>query len=212
LVVVVTVVGASCSGDDDAAPTTTQTTVTTPATTAAPPTTAPPATDPATTSTLVATTSTDDVDALKAEVAAAFLNTEQLREDLSRAPTLDGLADKLAMIAVPGSPAYAGYDNFVHDLVGKGQRIAPGSPDWSESRVESVELSGDPSDGKAVVTACIVDNQARVGPDGSVVEGSGQLTAGRVKVPMQRMASGWLQTDYVTGVAIAEGVSECPAH
>ncbi len=206
VVLVVALVVASCSGDDDADPTTTQPPVTTPPTTAAPTTTT------SSTTTLLATTTTvDPVEALKAEVAEAFVRTEQLREDLSRAPTLDGLEDKLAMLAVPGSPTYIGYLDFIQGLVERGERVVPGTPDWSEVRVESVEIVGDPSDGQAVMTACDVTNQAGVGPDGAIIEGSGQLSAARIRVPMQRTATGWLQTGETTGVGVWLEATECPA-
>jgi hypothetical protein len=87
----------------------------------------------------------------------------------------------------------------------------PGTPDWSEVRVESVELVGDPTSGEAVVTACSVTNEARVGPDGAVVLGSGALSAARIKEPMQLTSSGWLLAGPTTGVAIQQESSECPA-
>jgi hypothetical protein len=210
VLVVVALVVTSCSGDDNADPTAASTPVTTVPATAAPTTVAVPSTLPPTTSTLAATSSTlDPGEALKAEVAAAFVRTEQLREDLSRAPTLDGLEDKLAMIAVPGSPTYIVYLDFFQGLVERGERVVPGTPDSSEVRVESVEFVGDPSDGQAVVTACDVTNEARVGPDGSVIEGSGGLLAARIKVPMQRTDSRWLQTGEATRVSIQREVTEC---
>ena len=97
---------------------------TTPVTT--PPT--PPSTAAATTESTtppvvtVAPTPTVDVEALKAEIAAAFIRGEELRDQLLRNPTLDGLEDRVGDIAVPGSPSDVSLLDGVRSMVEAGER------------------------------------------------------------------------------------------
>jgi hypothetical protein len=144
-------------------------------------------------------------------VAAAFVRANQGREDLARSPSLDGLEGKLAAIALPGSPTYINFLDFIQGLVERGERVVPGTPDLSEVRVESVEIVGAPSAGRAVVTACTVTNEARVGADGKPVRGSGGLSAARIREPMQRTEAGWVLVGPTAGVAVKPGATECGA-
>jgi hypothetical protein len=204
---VVAVALAGCTDDDEASPTTT---AAPPATTevASVPTTAEPSTTSATSpppSTAMPTT-TLDVEALKAQIAADYLKTEQASEDLSRNPTLDGLDEKVAAIATPGSSQFESVRQSVQNLVARGERVAPGTPDYSEASVESVELDGG---GAAQVTACLVTNQVLVDSSGQTVGGLNDVTAAKVRQPMERAAEGWRQSDQGTRVSIREGATTC---
>jgi hypothetical protein len=204
---VVAVALAGCTDDDDASPaTTTAAPVTTevattsvPSTTSATTTTTSPTTTPAPSTTV-------DVVALKAQIAADYLTTEQASEDLSRNPTLDRLDEKVAAIATPGSTQFESVRQSVQNLVARGQRVAPGTPDYSESSVESVELD---EDGAAQVTACLVTNQVLVDSSGQTVGGLSDVTAAKIRQPMERTAEGWRQSDQGTRVSIREGATTC---
>ena len=58
-----------------------------------------------------------DVEALKAEIAADYLRSWELRRELTENPTLEGLDEKLAQISAPGSEDYANLQNLVVELV-----------------------------------------------------------------------------------------------
>ena len=199
---------AACGDDDDSAPTTILPPVTTDATTVA--STAPPTTESTTTTTTtLPPTTTVDVEAIKAQVAADYLKTAQAVEDLLRNPTLDNLDARLAEIAVPGSPSFTGIQATVQDDVSKGQHVAPGSPDYSDSSVESVEIVGDPAEGRAVVTVCLVTNSILVDSNGQKVGGTSAVTAAKFTQPMQRTTDGWRQSDEGTRVSIQENATTC---
>ncbi len=105
--------------------------------TEAPATTASPATTESTTTTVEATTTTVDVEALKAQIAADYLRSWELRRELTANPTLDGLDEQLAQISAPGSEDYATLQS-VHQRAGRrwasGRRRAPRTSFGSTSR------------------------------------------------------------------------------
>jgi hypothetical protein len=206
--VVLGAVVAACGDDDDATPTTTSTPATTELAT-----TVPATTDPATTSsppTTAAPTTTVDVETLKAQIAADYLKTAQAIKALTRDPTLDRLEDRLAEIAVPGSYVFDAVRTNVQSLVSKGQHVAPGTPDYSDTIVEDVELLGAPSQGRAEVTVCLVTNQVLVDSSGQQVGGLSSVTAAKVREPMQRTRDGWRQSDQGTRVSIQDGKTCAP--
>jgi hypothetical protein len=205
-VAVLAVGAAACSDDDAAPPTTTASPVTTAATT-----TAPPVTTAATTAatTTLPPTTTVDVEAIKAQVAADYLKTAQAVEDLLRNPTLDDLDARLAEIAVPGSFMDTGIRQTIEAYVANGQHVVPGSPDYSDSTVESVELVGSPADGRATVRVCVVTNSKLVDSSGLVVGGISSLTAAELEQPMQLTADGWRQSDQTTGLSRHDNTTTC---
>ena len=199
---------AGCSGDDDDAGATT--TPTTPAVTEPPATTAPVATTapPTTPPTTEPTPTTLDEEALKAQIAEDFLRAEQEREDLLRNPTLDNLEERVGtQIAAPGSTNYIELVEFVRGMVERGERVVPGTPDYSEVTVESVELIDETH---AVVTACYVLNSARIDPSGKALEGTGVLVALRTQQPVDRTDHGWLPSEATIGLQSAQGATTCP--
>ena len=114
------------------------TVTTTPATTAASPTTAERVTTPATTPpppTLA------PLDALKAQIAADYVRSSEATDALTRNPTLENLEAVAATIRAPDSPSYTGLIELITDLVATGDRIAAGDPDYSEVRVEQVDIT-----------------------------------------------------------------------
>jgi hypothetical protein len=199
------VVLAGCGDDDDSAPSTTAPVTTDVATTASTTTTS----STTTTTTTSPPTTTVDVEALKAQITGDYLKTAQAVEDLLRNPTLDGLDDKLTAIAVPGSYSFTSIRATVEDFVAKGQRAAPGDPDYSDSSVQSVEMVGDPASGEAVVTVCRVTNQKLVDATGQVVGGATNVTAVKAQEPMMRTADGWRQADQGTQLSIQENATTC---
>lgn len=201
-----------CSGDDaddtstatTAAPTMSSTPATeSPPTTAAPTTTAVPTTP--------APPTTPSPEALQAQIAADYVRAAELRDELTRNPTLDGLEDKAARISAPGSPDYESLVTFIEELVERGERIAPGVPDLNTTTVERVELSADSPD-VATVTVCEVFNDRRVGPTGEdVSDDTGILSAIRIRRQVQRTAHGWLPASPFEPLSAAEEVTTCPA-
>ncbi len=103
---------AGCSGDDDEAGDPTEPAVESAATetTESPPeTTSAPSTEATTTttSTTVPPTTTISEEALKAQIAADYQRSWQLRRALTENPTLDDLDATLAQISAPGSADYS---------------------------------------------------------------------------------------------------------
>ena len=123
-----------------------------------PETTESPATTESTTTTVEPTTTTVDVEALKAEIAADYLRSWELRRELTANPTLDGLDEKLAQISAPGSEDYDNASELRSTSWSRrGERVVAGTPDEFRIDVESVELVGEPPHQEAVVTICFVE-------------------------------------------------------
>lgn len=199
----------ACSdGDDDTDPGTTP--PPTAATTEPPATTTPVATtEPAAPTTSPAPPTTVDEETLKAQIAEDFLRAEQEREDLLRNPTLDGLEERAARIAVPGSEQYTTLVEFVTQLVDRGERAVAGEPDHSDVVVEVVELDESSAD-IATITFCSVTNQGIVRADGSLVPGTDDLIAIRIQQTVERTAKGWLPGPTGLTLAGARGATSCP--
>jgi hypothetical protein len=197
-----------CTGDDDAADDTTTTSA--PAVSSAPATDPPTTTAPTTTTTTVATPTTPSVEDLKAQIAADYERAAELRDELTRNPTLDGLEEKAALISAPGSPDYTAMVTLIQEMVERGERIVPGEPDLNTTTVELVELSTDSAD-VATVTACEVFNDRRIGPNGETIGDTGILSALRIRQQVQRTPNGWLPASAYEPLAGAEEVTECPA-
>ena len=153
-----------CSSGDDGgaaeptsvtpAPTTTTTTVEATTTTTAPP---EPSEPPTTETTETSPPTTTEAD-LEAQIAADYVRSWELRNELTSNPTLDNLDARVAEIAAVGTPEFDSLKAFVEELVALGERTAPGDPDIFSVTVEGVTLS----DGsRAEVTACYVDNRLR---------------------------------------------------
>jgi hypothetical protein len=204
-VVVAVLVFAACGDDDDSAPTTILPPGTTESTTTSTSTTT---TTTTTTTTLPPTTSVD-VEAIKAQVAADYVKTAQAVEDLLRNPTLDNLDARLAEIAVPGSFVSNGIRSTIQNYVANGQHAAPGTPDYSDWTVESVDLIGGLADGRADVTACLVTNSVLVDSTGQTVGGVRTLTAAKIRQPMQVTSEGWRQSDQATALSQQEDTATC---
>jgi hypothetical protein len=209
-VVVAVLVFAACGDDDDSAPTTILPPATTEATTTVA-STAPPTTESTTTTitTTLPPTTTVDVEAIKAQVAADYVKTDQALEDLLRIPTTEGLESRLAAIAVPGSFVSESVRATIEEYVAKGEHLAPGTPDYSDSTVEAVDFSGNPSEGRADVVVCAVTNSVVVDASGAQVGGVTAVTAARLRQPMQLTSGGWRQADQATGLSIQQGTNTC---
>ncbi len=212
-------VSTACSGDDDAATTTTTPVVTTsvaPSTTAA--TTAPTVTTaPPTTTEPTSTTSPED--ALKAQIAADYVASTDRYFELVNQPSLDGLEERAAHVAAPGSPYYDVVIAKLQQLVTLGDRIVPNDPPIRKVIVEHVELVGPPPYSKADITVCAVDNGLQVTPpehtpdSQQVIEGgTGELLATRSKQEVWQTTQGWLPTLKFDDADQAwTGVDSCPA-
>ncbi|MET0326164.1 MAG: hypothetical protein ABW219_13130 [Ilumatobacteraceae bacterium] len=215
---VVALLATSCTGDDDTAdpttaPVTTQQADTTAVTTTEAVATTPAPTDPPTTTaapTTEAPTTTIDEEALKAQIAADYQRSWANRNALAENPTLDGLDEKLAGIAVPGSGAYDAVRVFFRGLVDRGESVVPGTPDLFRIDVEDVELSDVTPLTEATVTICFISNRRRLDAQGNVIVGSDALIAARRLNKVQLTPNGWLPTDGFTDLWQGLDVAECP--
>jgi hypothetical protein len=72
-------------------------------------------------------TTTISEDQLKAQITEDYLRAEQALEDLSRTPTPDGLEERVATIAVPGSALHS-------EIVGS-------AAGWKSSRTARLQVS-----------------------------------------------------------------------
>jgi len=222
---VAVLVVSGCTGDDDTADETSTTpppaVATTapdssapaatdpPATTDAPTTTGPPVTTVATTTTTASPTTTVlDEEALKAQIAEDYNAAYRLREEMYSAPTLDGLEERLAKVAVPGSPSYTGFEAFIRELVDTGERLTSNDPDYSSVTAQKVELSGSPPYSEALVTGCLVTNQVRVASDGSKVAGGGLGSAQQVEL-LVLTPNGWLPSEVLRAETVTPGATQC---
>ena len=136
---------AGCSGDDDEAGGSTEPAVessVTEATEPPPETTSVPSTQaPTTTSTTAPPSTTISEEELKAQIAADYQRSWQLRRELTENPTLDNLDATLAQISAPGLGGLQHAPRaFVTDLVTLGERVVPGTPDEFRLDVEQVDL------------------------------------------------------------------------
>lgn len=199
-------VAGGCSGDDDAVttlPTDPPTVATTAATAAESPTTPEPATTPPPPPTLA------PLDALKEQIAADYVRSSEATDALTRNPTLENLEAVAATIRAPGSTSYQGLIDLINDLVATGDRFVAGEPDYSEARVEQVEID-DVGAAEATVVACYVFNDSRINPAGQPVGDTGVLSAARVRQRVQHTPNGWLPSSAFTLLEAAEEVTECP--
>lgn len=162
----------ACSSGDDALPddaTDPPTTVTQPpsTTTAAPPTTQPPTSPPTTPvpteppTTPVPATTIDDV---KAQIQADLTDGRQRLRALQMAPTLDGLEDELATIALPGSEYFQQQLDYINELVRLGDVVTLGDPPVDSVTVEEVTFEGAEPYTAASVRVCEAVNVGRVTP------------------------------------------------
>ena len=130
------------------APDTTLAATTDPATPTAPPSTTAIATAPT-------TPPLSELDALKAEIAADYVESEIRINELTLTPNPRGHRDPGATATAPGSPAYNGLVSLIREMVAKGERVIPGDPPYAETTVELVEID-EPAADMAIVTACRV--------------------------------------------------------
>lgn len=205
---------AACTGGDDSAASSTAAATMATATVEStvpptdPPTTLPPETTSAPST--AAPTTTVDVEALKAQIAADYQRSWQLRLEITENPTLDGLDDKLAQIAVPDSVSYQGLRDAVTEMVAEGRRTARGVPDQFSITVESVELLGQPPFAEAVLTYCYVTNRVNLDAAGNVIPGSEGLYAARRRENVRATGNGWLPFGLVTPLWENVDVTVCP--
>jgi hypothetical protein len=219
---------AACSGDDEGgdatsttagvsttAPTTSSTATTKPTTTSAASTTT---TQPATT--IAAPTSTATTTSIPsfgtAELADAVTvgweSGRRLEADLLRSPTLEGLEDRVAAFALPGSEYYQGVVDRVRELVADGHHFAPSDPSFDGATVEGVHFDGAPFT-SALVTACEVSNDVLVNADGQPVDTGfgGQLNTYRERFRMALSDRGWVRESWPTEVlGEFKGQQTCP--
>jgi hypothetical protein len=211
LVAALTVAAGCSDDDDDGAGDTTEPAAesTVPGTTEPPPeTTEAPTTTTTTTSTVPPSTTMSEED-LKAQIAADYQRSWQLRRELIANPTLDGLDEKLAQISAPGSADYNMSRDFVTELASAGDRVVPGTPDEFRIDIERVELVGNPPHQEARVTMCWVANPVRVNSEGAVVTDFG-LVAARRQDHVVLTPGGWLPDGQLVDYWQGLGVTECP--
>ena len=214
---VATVLAACSSGDDgEAEPTTTATattaardvttTTTEPeATTTEAPATTPEPTDPP--ETAPPTTTEQD---LKAQIAADYARSWELRNELVMNPTLDDLDARVAEIAAVGTPEFDSLKAFVEELVALGERIQPNDPDTFSITVEAVTLEGSEPYERADVTFCYVDNRLRVDAQGASTGQFGAQIANRSVDSVALTQSGWLPDGELQIIWSGMGVTQCP--
>ncbi len=203
LLVGVLVVLAACSGDDAGADTTTPTTSTAATTTTTSTSTSTSTTSTSTTTTTsttaAPTTTTTSVEDVKAQIAADLMAARQRLRELQFHPTLDGLEEKMATIAVPGSEYYEEEISFIKDLVRLGDVVRFGDPPVDSIVVEEVEFQGSEPLSAATVTICDAQNLARVTPPENspvgeeIVAVEAQLLAVRYAVDVVRTEFGWVR-------------------
>jgi hypothetical protein len=213
---------AACDDGDDATTTSTDPAVTEPTATApSEPTattdepTAPPTTEPSTTTAPGPTTSPED--ALRAEIAADYLEASDRYFELVNQPSLDNLAERAKAAAADGSEYYATVVAEVEDLVRLGDRIVPNDPDIRRIDIEAVELAGAEPWSEALVTVCLVTNAKQVTPPENSPNGQETLTLGTgelVAIRQQELVvlteQGWLPTQAaVEAMGIWEGSEQC---
>jgi hypothetical protein len=213
----------SCSGDDvdplstlTDPPTTTTTpppatsTTTTAVTTTQPPTTTSP---PDTTTTPPATTSVDD---LKAQIAADYVRAYEGISALLAAPSTEGLDQRLATLAAPGSPYFEAVRSRVIELERLGDVVVPADPPHDEVTVETVELVGAEPYTAAALTVCQVDNLKQVTPASNspvgeeIITSGGELIANRFTSHVVLTPEGWLRDELTTQIdETYPGATEC---
>ncbi len=196
--------GSGCRGDDDdtADPTITPAPIESTeaaVVTISPPTTVPPTTLPPTT--------TVDIEALKSQIAADYQRSWQLRNELSRNPTLENLDERIAQISAPGSEDAMDLKEVIEDAVATGERTVPGDPDLFRIDVENIEISGSPPS-QAVITVCFVGNANLVDSQGNVINGG--LMATRSRETVVPTANGRLPNGFFIDLWGGSGVAECP--
>lgn len=216
-----TTVAAGCSSggsEDETEPSTTNPPSTVPVTTTtvAPTTTTEPAptttvpestepTDPPTTPATAPPTTTEE--ALKAQIAADYVRSWELRNELTSNPTLDNLDARVAEIAAVGTPEFDSLKAFVEELVAIGERTAPGDPDIFSVTVEDVTID---SSFQAKVTVCYVDNRLRLNSAGEPTGEFDELIALRGLDTVFSTDSGWLPADQIEISWSSIGVTSCP--
>lgn len=158
----------ACSGDDaDPLATVTDPPTTTatipPTTTSAPTTTSPPTTPPPTqppTTPPPATTVAD----VEAQIQADLTAGRQRLRELQMHPTLDGLAEQMATIALPGSEYFQQQVDYINELVSVGDVLKYGEPVVDALTVEAVTFEGTEPYTAASVKVCDAANIGRVTP------------------------------------------------
>ncbi len=161
-----------CSSGDDGgaettsvtpAPTTTQPRVTTTVAQATTTTGPTEPTEPPTTETAPPTTTEAD---LEAQIAADYVRSWELRNELTSNPTLENLDARVAEIAAPGTPEFDSLKAFVEELVALGERTAPDEPGplLGDGRGRGRRRRCPARDGRRDV--CYVDNRLRVDASG----------------------------------------------
>lgn len=213
LAVLVVLIAAACNGDAQSTETDSPASTDPPTTPAPadPPTTPPPTTAAPTTlpPTTAAPSTTLDVEALKAQIAADYERSWELRDELATSPTLEGLPEKLAQIAVPGSSNYARLEEFVRELVEMGHHVIDGEPAYSTADVETVELNGTPPYDRATIVVCYVSNRIRVDDSNTPLE-EPRLFAVRGSATVVSTPNGWLPDGDTIVLWEAPEVTECP--
>jgi hypothetical protein len=197
----------ACSGDDDAIPddVTDPPTTTTepPSTTATPPSTSPPTSVTVTTpppteppTTPPPSTTIDDV---KAQIQADLSAGRQRLRALQMAPTLDGLEETMATIALPGSEYYQQQVDYINELVSLGDVVTLGDPPVDSITVEEVTFEGPEPYAAASVKVCDATNLGRItpaenSPVSSVVTMSDpELRATRYSLHVVSTELGWVR-------------------
>lgn len=192
-----------CGGGDDSDATTTTAPPTTtsvpPPSTSAPTTvattvaTTPAPTDPPTTT--VPATTVEDVEAqIQADLTAG---RERLRA-LQMQPTLDGLEDALATIALPGSEYYEEELAYVKELVRLGDVVVLGEPPVDTITVEAVTFDDVASLQAASVKVCDAANIGQITPAENspvgedIISVEPSLLAVRYSMSVVRSDSGWV--------------------
>jgi hypothetical protein len=209
---------AACSGDDGALPddvtdpptTTTQP----PPTTEPPPSTLPPTSVTVTTSpptepptTPPPSTTIDDV---KAQIQADLSAGRQRLRALQMAPTLDGLEDTMATIALPGSEYYQQQVDYINELVRLGDVVTLGDPPVDSITVEEVTFEGEEPYAAASVRVCDAQNVGRVTPAENspvgevIVYTDPELISFRYSIHVVRADTGWVR-DTVTPTNVDAG-------
>jgi hypothetical protein len=203
----------ACSGDE---PVTTPTSLVVPTAAATTSTSSTTSTTSSTTSTVPPST-TIDVESLKAQIAAEFEEDQRRLLEIFARPSLDGLDERLAEIAEPGSQSTIQYKARLEELVELGQGLVPNDPDLNVTMVESVELVGDPPYTEAIVTSCIVDDYRVVtlpefSPTGTeiLVGGSEVFSVGRYTEPLRLSERGWVKYTGRRDVVRFPGATTCP--
>lgn len=144
-------------------------------------------------------------------VTVAWEEGRRLQSDLLRSPTLDGLEDRVAAFALPGSEYYQDVVDRVRQLVADGQHFTENDPSFDGATVEGVGFDGPPFT-TAIVTACAVTNDLLVGADGQPVGPgfTGEFNTYREEFRMALSDRGWVRESRPTAADDFVGQQTCP--